>query len=147
MKGKQRTYDVGDQPGDRPLAAPPVQADRSEFGRDDLGAVRALAAEAAGRAGFAGERVDDLKVVANELASNAIKHGRSPRTIALWPEAGRLLCQVTSRGAIRDPLAGRRKPILGDGHGMGLWIVHQLSELVEVSTGEQTTVRAHLSAD
>ena len=132
---------------DPPLPAPPAEAATLEFGPDGLATVRALAAEQAIRAGFAREEVDDLKVVANELASNAIQHGQSPRRIAVWPEGGKILCQVTSRGVIADPLAGRRNPAPEEGHGMGLWIVHHLSTLVEVRSGEDTTVRAHLSAN
>ncbi len=132
---------------DPPLPAPPAEAATLEFGPDDLGSVRALAAEQAARAGFASEGVDDLKVVANELASNAVQHGQPARRVAVWPEGGEVLCQVTSRGAIADPLAGRRNPTPEEGHGTGLWIVHHLSALVEVRTGEHTTVRAHLSAN
>jgi anti-sigma regulatory factor (Ser/Thr protein kinase) len=132
---------------DPPLAAVPARAATLGFGSGDLAAVRALVAQQAVRAGLGTERVDDLKIIANELASNAIQHGRPPRAIAVWPEDGKVICEVTNDGCISDPLAGRRNPAPDEGRGMGLWIVHHLAVLVEVRTGERTAVRAHLAAD
>jgi hypothetical protein len=57
-----------------------------------------------------------------------------------------MVCQVKNEGAISDPLAGRRNPRPRAQQGMGLWIVHQLSDLVEMRDGTRTTVRAHLAA-
>jgi anti-sigma regulatory factor (Ser/Thr protein kinase) len=129
-----------------PLPAPPPRAATLEFGPSDLAAVRALAAEEGVRSGVTTQRLHDLKLIANELASNAIQHGGPPMVISVWPDSSRILCEVSNQGCIDDPLAGRRNPIPNEPGGMGLWIVNQLSELVEVRTGERTTVRAHLSA-
>jgi anti-sigma regulatory factor (Ser/Thr protein kinase) len=128
-----------------PLPSPPVEAAKLEFGREDLARVRTLAAEQGKQAGLRRERVDDLVIVTNELASNALQHGWPPRRVAVWPEPKKIVCEVTNRGAIDDPLAGRRNPSADGDVGMGLWIVHHLCELVEVRTGESTTVRAHLA--
>jgi anti-sigma regulatory factor (Ser/Thr protein kinase) len=129
-----------------PLPPPPAEAAKLEFGREDLARVRTLAADQGTKAGLTRERVDDLVIVANELASNALQHGWPPRRVAVWPEQPqKIVCEVTNWGAIDDPLAGRRNPSAEGDMGMGLWIVHHLCELVEVRTGESTTVRAHLA--
>jgi hypothetical protein len=60
---------------------------------------------------------------------------------------GEVVCQAENSGAIADPLAGRRAPERQQDQGVGLWIVHQLCDLVEVRNGARTTVRAHLRVD
>jgi anti-sigma regulatory factor (Ser/Thr protein kinase) len=128
-----------------PLSPPPAEAARLEFGPKDLAWVRTLAAEQGAHAGLTRERVDDLVIVVNELASNALQHGYPPRRVAVWPGPEEIVSEVTNRGAIDDPLAGRRNPSVDGDTGMGLWIVHHLCALVEVRTGESTTIRAHLA--
>jgi anti-sigma regulatory factor (Ser/Thr protein kinase) len=47
---------------------------------------------------------------------------------------------------IEDPLGGRRVPSPDAAGGMGLWLVNQLCDLVEVrSTAQGTTARVHIS--
>lgn len=128
-----------------PLSAPPRHATGFDFEHEHLKAVRALAAEQAAETGLRQQRVDDFVVVANELASNALVHGDSPRRVSMWSAEGNVVCQVSNRGTITDPLAGRRNPAPGSDAGMGLWIVHHLCHLVEVRSAEHTTVRAHLA--
>ena len=127
------------------FAPPPDGATTLEFGPGDLADIRALATEGGANAGLIRERVDDLVIVTNELASNAVLHGRPPRRVTMWRGPEEIVCEVTNRGAISDPLAGRRKPSADGDMGMGLWIVHHLCKLVELRTGERTTVRAHLA--
>jgi hypothetical protein len=55
-----------------------------------------------------------------------------------------VICQVSDSGCITDPLVGLRRP-LGPG-GMGLWVVNQVCDLVELRTGKRgTTIRMHMS--
>ena len=43
----------------------------------------------------------------------------------------------------RDPLVGRRRP--AEATGLGLWVVHQVCDLVELRTGPAgTTIRTHM---
>jgi anti-sigma regulatory factor (Ser/Thr protein kinase) len=133
-------------------AAPPPKAAGFEFESEHLAAVRALAAAQAAEAGISSERVDDFVIVANELASNAVAHGQAPRRVTIWPGQQEVVCEVSNRGRIPDPLPGgapapERNPARDGKAGMGLWIVHQLCDQVEVRTGEHTTVRARLAAD
>jgi hypothetical protein len=46
---------------------------------------------------------------------------------------------------VSDPLVGRRRPAQVAGLGQGLWVVHQLCDLVELRTGaDGTTIRLHM---
>ena len=61
----------------------------------------------------------------------------------MWSERGKLVCQIEDGGRIRDPLAGRTRGLPGIG-GLGLWMVNQLCDLVEVRTGASgSTIRVH----
>jgi hypothetical protein len=159
-----------------PLDAPPAGAVSNPIG-EDLGATRGAVRGYGETRDLRGQLLDDLELVAHELASNAMRHGGPPRKLALWqvprpaqvPRTARLswkrrstgkgqaageaqvpgevVCQVENSGAIADPLAGRRAPERQQDQGVGLWIVHQLCDLVEVRNGARTTVRAHLRVD
>ena len=48
--------------------------------------------------------------------------------------------EVRDAGQIRDPLAGRCRPAIENASGRGLWIVHQLSDLVQQRTRANETV-------
>lgn len=141
------TYSGGIPPEcEVPLSAPPAEAVSRDLDNVSLSSVRAVAREYAQAVGLDGEVVDTIQIVVNELASNAIRHGAPPRRMTLWRACDKLVCQVENEGAISDQLAGRRNPQPDAERGMGLWIVHQLSDLVEVRNGTRTTVRAHVAA-
>jgi anti-sigma regulatory factor (Ser/Thr protein kinase) len=129
-----------------PLTAPPDDAHDFVIEEGTLPALRAAIRDHGRHVGFGAELVEDLQVVANELATNALRHGTPHRQMTIWGTSNEMVCQVDNEGAISDPLAGRRVPEPRAEHGMGLWIVHQLSDLVEMRDGARTTVRAHLVA-
>ena len=130
----------------RPLPRPPADAATTTVDLFTLPAVRRFVAEHADRAGLAPDRVADLTIAVSELAANAVKHGGGTGEIALWTEPDRLVCQVTDRGYLSHPLAGRI-PVPADAltGGRGLLLVHQLCDLVRVhTTPAGTTTRIHL---
>lgn len=129
---------------DQQLVAPPREAVSRTFALEDLFAIRSLVSEHAAAAGLSEERIADLVLAVNELATNAIRHGSGGGTLHVWTRSGRLVCQVQDSGYISDPLAGRRVPAADVAGGIGLWTVNQLCDLVEVRTsGAGTTVRVH----
>ena len=105
-------------------------------------AVRRTVRAYARSCGLGTEQVEGLELAASELASNCIRHGGGQGSIAMWREPDAVLVEFSCRGRLTDPLAGRRRPDpLGDG-GMGLYLVHQLCDLVQTRTGAAgTTVR------
>jgi anti-sigma regulatory factor (Ser/Thr protein kinase) len=117
---------------DEDLPAPPVEPERMTFARDDVVAVRALVARHASEAGLAPQRAADLVLAASEAATNSVLHAGGHGTIAVWRESGAVVCEVRDSGRIWDLLAGRRRPSLEALDGRGLWVVHQLCDLVEV---------------
>lgn len=126
----------GDPPGDAEVVA--YQA--------DLAAVRGFAALWGRRAGLSPARVGDLVLVVGELTANTLAHSGGPGVLRLWVSDSAVVCQVDDGGQITDPQAGTRRPgPAADGGGRGLWVVRQLCDRVEISTGPAgTSVRAHI---
>ena len=130
-----------------PELGPPLF--EASFGVEDLPRLRAAVRERAGPLGLHGRSVEDLVLVADELASNSVCHGGGRGCLVLWRSDGHAVCEVRDRGLIVDPLVGRRRPDLTvPGSGAGLWAANQLCDLLLIhstpTTG--TAVRAYLPA-
>jgi anti-sigma regulatory factor (Ser/Thr protein kinase) len=128
-----------------PLPAPPSQAMAHTY-RANLSEVRSLVFKRAMDAGLTEARANDLVLAVSEVAANTLRHTPSPGTLEIWHDADEIVCEVRDAGTIADPLAGRRTPPPDASGGHGLWLVHQVCDLVELrsdSTG--TTVRMHMA--
>jgi anti-sigma regulatory factor (Ser/Thr protein kinase) len=125
-----------------PLPAPTHAALRGDFGRADVSAVRRTVAAWARSCRLPGERVEALELAASELATNAVVHGGGSGSVAMWSDPASAVLEVTSPGRLADPLSGRLRPPPGHEGGTGLYLVHQLCDLVQVRSGSGgTTVR------
>ncbi|GAA5042018.1 sensor histidine kinase [Streptomyces similanensis] len=139
--------DTGRRSWERRLA--PVAVDGREAVLDfaaDLSEVRAFVAETAGALGLSGERAGHLVFAANEVATNAVRHGGGHGRISLRRAGRRIVCDVANpaRGGV-EWYTGYLPPDRTRGRGHGLWTVRQLCDLVEIDTdGGVTTVRLHL---
>jgi anti-sigma regulatory factor (Ser/Thr protein kinase) len=113
----------------------------------DLRPVRQLAAQLARRFGLPHDRAVDLTLVLNELASNALVHGRPPAHLRVCCAGETLTVEVTDAGTAEiDPLAGFRPPSRDRVSGSGLWICRQLADCLEIASGPGgTTVRLRLT--
>jgi anti-sigma regulatory factor (Ser/Thr protein kinase) len=130
------------------LPVPRAEPAELDFTRDDLVLVRMFVAERAARAGFEGDRLSDLVLAVNELATNSMRHGGGRGVLSVWQENGTLLCEVIDRGHIADPLAGRERPPDARGGGRGLWLVNHLCDLVQVRSSQAgNVIRLHMSLD
>jgi anti-sigma regulatory factor (Ser/Thr protein kinase) len=135
---------------ERGAAAPAVLGPpdrRIPFDTWQLAAVRETVAQAARAAGCDGDRVDDLVLAVNEVATNAVEHGSGDAHLALWtgPGVRELLCEVHDGGRLTDPLPGLRAPHPADPRGRGLWIARQLCDLLHVwsdAAGTHVRIRA-----
>jgi anti-sigma regulatory factor (Ser/Thr protein kinase) len=67
------------------------------------------------------ELLDRMAVVATELATNALRHGRPPAVVQLLAEPGRLILDVSDPDVTGEPFFDTRRP-LGQG-GLGLRLV------------------------
>jgi anti-sigma regulatory factor (Ser/Thr protein kinase) len=130
---------------DRPLPAPPAGARMLPYA-DDLSSVRHAVSLFAQASGLRRDRAADLVIAVGELAANTVAHANGPGTLTVWAAGGDIICQVSDRGYITDPLAGRLRPgPAADRGGRGLWLVHQLCDLVQLRTGPRgTLVRVHM---
>lgn len=129
----------------RALSRPPAGATALRF-RAEQGEVRRFTAARARGAGLPAERVTDLVIAIAELAGNTLLHSASAGTLTIWTTGDEIVCQVSDSGQIADPLAGTLCPEPDEiGSRRGLWLVHQVSDLVQVRTGSSgTTVRVHM---
>lgn len=128
-----------------PLTGPCDPYDEFSYTSGDLPALRDKIAACAERHGLAGRRLRELHLAATEVATNSIRHGGGQGVLRTWSEDRRLVCEFRDAGYIEDPLIGRTRPGPGQLGGRGLWLVHQLCDLVEVRStpDEGTLVRLH----
>jgi anti-sigma regulatory factor (Ser/Thr protein kinase) len=116
---------------DAPLPQPPPDAQAIPIVPASLPSMRATVARRADRAGLPPERRDDLVLAASELATNSIRHGGGSGTLTIWDTDAALVCQVTDAGRLADPRAGSALPAPGQIGRYGLWLVHQMCDMVE----------------
>ncbi len=130
-----------------PLLAPPHDAMIHTY-RSDLSQVRALVLKHARDAGLTESRANDLVLAVSEVAANTLRHTDSHGTLTIWHDQAEIVCEVHDTGTITDPLAGRRRPAADALGGHGLWLVHQVCDLVELRSDDTgTTVRMHMAID
>ncbi|MFE1025605.1 anti-sigma factor RsbA family regulatory protein [Streptomyces sp. NPDC058818] len=124
---------------------PAPDADVLAFGARDLPEARRFAVGRAASLGLAEQRLQDTELAVAELTTNSVVHGGGRGTLAIWSDAGQVVCEVRDTGRLTDPLAGRRPPERGQIGGRGLLLVHYVADLVRVHTsGDGTTVRFYL---
>lgn len=132
-------------PASPPLPAPPSDAMSYTY-RANLSEVRAFVFKYARTAGLTQDRSNDLMLAVSEVAANTLRHTRSHGSLDIWHDQHELICEVHDEGTITDPLAGRHLPSVDASGGHGLWLVHQLCDLVELrSDSSGTTIRMHMA--
>jgi anti-sigma regulatory factor (Ser/Thr protein kinase) len=115
-----------------PLEPAPADAPELRFDLATLADARAFVRDRASAAGLSPEQAHDVVLAVSELTANSVRHGGGEGSIRAWLDGDTLVCEVTDRGHIADPLAGRvQRPPTEDG-GQGLWLVTQLCDLVQI---------------
>jgi anti-sigma regulatory factor (Ser/Thr protein kinase) len=128
-----------------PLAAPPSGVLEHSFTSRDLKALRDFAGARAERAGLDPRRLPDLVLAVNELTTNSVRHAPGPHVLLAWEDEEELVFEVRDRGRISESLLGRRRPGPDGEAGRGLWLVHQLCDLVELrSSASGSVARLHM---
>lgn len=128
------------------LPEPTTAAHVLPFGAGLLPTLRRVVASHAQHAGLDERRRDDLVLAVSEIASNSVRHGGGDGRLRLWTEPGALVCEITDRGTILEPLAGRVLPRPGHPGGYGLWLAHQVCDLVQIrARPDGGVVRLHMS--
>jgi anti-sigma regulatory factor (Ser/Thr protein kinase) len=128
-------------PPDGRLPAPTGPLRELRFTAESLGELRHLLAEWASGERLAARRVDDLVLAVNELTTNSVRHGGGGGTLRLWREAETLLCEVRDAGQMEPPRDGDALlPPEDASSGRGLWLVHQLCDVVQIRSGADGSV-------
>jgi len=131
----------------RPLPEPTV--DPLKVSVDgELVSFRSVVKEHAQSAGMGPDRVASFLIAANEAAANTLVHAGGNGSARLWHDEHEVVCEVSDAGVIEDPLVGRRTPPADRSGGRGVWLMNQLSDLVELRSGARgTVVRIHMRRD
>jgi anti-sigma regulatory factor (Ser/Thr protein kinase) len=88
----------------------------------------------------------DFEIAANEVASNALWHAHGPRDARIGLVDQALVCEVRDAGPGLDPLVAHLPPAAREPGGRGLWIAHQLADVVQVvPEGAGTRVRLEIA--
>jgi serine/threonine-protein kinase RsbW len=108
-----------------PVPVPPTAAtELRRWSLDNVGALRDLRAGL--RQAVAGTSLDDedgpdrITVVATELATNALRHGRPPTCVRLLREPGAFILDVADHDPAGEPLFDQDRPIGLGGLGLRL---------------------------
>ncbi|URM88823.1 sensor histidine kinase [Streptomyces sp. MRC013] len=119
------------------------------FGERELAPTRDEADRWAAAAGMPPTRRTDWLLAVSEAVSNSVRHGGGRGTLRMWRAAGELVAEISDRGRLDDPLTGRRRPDpRAPTGGRGVWIMHQLCDLVEIrATAGELVLRLHMGVD
>ncbi|MFE4635939.1 anti-sigma factor RsbA family regulatory protein [Streptomyces sp. NPDC056773] len=133
-----------------PLPEPENEVPRFAYAHGGLAEVREYADAWARGTALSAARRGDLVLAVSEAAANSLSHGGGKGTLRLWAAGGAragVVAEIRDGGRLADPLAGRRRPSLASPHGgRGLWMIHQLCDLVEVRAEDDGfTLRLHMA--
>ncbi|MDQ0793350.1 sensor histidine kinase [Streptomyces sp. B1I3] len=133
---------------DTPLPEPP-DAVVVPFGEQGLASVRDEADRWAAAAGLSHARRTDWLLAIGEATSNSVRHGGGRGTLRMWCADGELVAEISDQGLLADPLTGRRRPDpRAATGGRGVWIMHQLCDLVEIRAAARGLVlRLHMGRE
>jgi anti-sigma regulatory factor (Ser/Thr protein kinase) len=135
---------VVDHPPPPPPDLGPPAAELA-FGADELMELRHLVAAVATRHGLGSERVADLVLAVNELASNSVEHGPGSGRLRIWTGNG-VVAEVADSGRMDVPFPGLALPPPEGVRGRGLWLASELCDVLQVwSTADGTVLRVRAS--
>lgn len=129
-----------------PLRSPAEAAEFLVDKESELPSVRRFVSGHAESMGLGADRVTDLVLMVNELATNSVLHARTSARVRIWYDTtgGDVVCEVHDGGFLADPLAGRRPGTTGQAGGRGLLLVNELADLVRTHTSPSgTTFQVH----
>ena len=111
----------------------------------DLRPARSFAVNYGDWVGLSPDGIDDLQLVATELATNSLMYTDGACQLAFWRENQHLVCEARDTGRFDDPLAGRRPPSGSGTASRGLFLVNAMADLVRThTTTSGTTIQAYL---
>jgi anti-sigma regulatory factor (Ser/Thr protein kinase) len=130
------------------LPEPDSVLEEYRFTADRLAKVRALVESQTARLGLGGGRTYDYVLAVDEVAANSVIHGGGAGTLRIWRTGDCLTTEIRDRGFLDVASATpEQRPAADLPHGRGLWLIHQLCDLVQTRStpAEGTTTRLHIS--
>jgi anti-sigma regulatory factor (Ser/Thr protein kinase) len=132
----------------QPLPANPGAVTYMVRKSEDLRPARSFAVDYAGWVGLSEDGIEDLQLIATELATNSLMYTNGACRLAFWRHDDHLVCEARDGGRFDDPLAGCLDPGPGGPASRGLFLVNAMSDLVRThTTTTGTTIRAYLRFD
>jgi anti-sigma regulatory factor (Ser/Thr protein kinase) len=130
---------------DRPLPPLPGPVAEHPFNGATLAGLRRAVTAWATEGGLPASRVPEVVLAVHEVGTNSVRHGGGEGVVRLGAATGsELVAEVEDVGVITAPFAGLLPPPRTGEGGYGLWLVHQLVELVEIRSGPTgSVVRLH----
>jgi anti-sigma regulatory factor (Ser/Thr protein kinase) len=115
----------------------PEHADVLLVNQGSLGRLREAVDRLGRRYGLARRAVQELVLIANELATNVVRHGGGTGRMWLWCQDSTVYCQVADRGGgMAHPERAGTMPVEpGALAGRGLWIIRQLCDRLHIASG------------
>ena len=132
----------------QPLSANPGAVTYMVRKSADLRPARSFAVNYAGWVGLSQDGIEDLQLIATELATNSLMYTDGACRLAFWRNDEHLVCEARDTGRLDDPLVGRLDPGPGGPASRGLFLVNAISDLVRThTTSTGTTIQAYLRFD
>jgi anti-sigma regulatory factor (Ser/Thr protein kinase) len=121
-----------------PLPQPDEVIAELHFDAGTLAELRGLVGAVGARAGLSPARLDDLILAVSEVATNSVTHGGGRGVARVWLDGDDVVCEISDRGVIQDPLADRQRPGADPTAPRGLWTANQLCDLVQLRSSRET---------
>jgi anti-sigma regulatory factor (Ser/Thr protein kinase) len=132
----------------QPLAVKPGAVTYMVRQSADLRPARSFAVNYAGWVGLSQDGIEDLQLIATELATNSLMYTGGACQLAFWRDDEHLVCEARDTGRLEDPLVGRLDPGPAGPASRGLFLVNAISDLVRThTTSTGTTIQAYLRFD
>ncbi|MBV8788090.1 MAG: sensor histidine kinase [Mycobacterium sp.] len=129
----------------RPLHVNPGAVTYMVRKSEDLRPARSFAVDYAGWVGLSQDGIEDLQLVATELATNSLMYSGGACRLAFWRDNQHLVCEARDAGQFDTALVGRLDPGPGGPASRGLYLVNAISDLVRThTTATGTTIQAYL---
>ncbi|BAX91633.1 sensor histidine kinase [Mycobacterium shigaense] len=129
----------------QPLPANPGAVTYMVRKSTDLRPARSFAVNYGDWVGLSPDGIDDLQLVATELATNSLMYTEGACQLAFWRHDEHLVCEARDSGCLDDPLVGLLDPGPTGPASRGLFLVHAISDLVRThTTSSGTTIQAYL---
>jgi anti-sigma regulatory factor (Ser/Thr protein kinase) len=130
---------------DAALSDSPIESREHRIEPSTLTMLRTVVTAAATQAGLEQERIANIVMATNEVATNSLQHGGGHGTLRHWRDDGALIIEIRDRGAFDRLLVDRERPGSDVEASRGLWLTNQLCDLVQIrSYSRETVVRLHM---